>query len=508
MYNRSARALLLVVPALIVALGGCRQSNTAQAQSRGNGAKEQVREQLGPVSMSVDTATAARLSGAFRGAADKALPAVVQIKVMVQRERPVASSQRFQLPFPFGGVPDDPDQQPRGQGTGSGFIFDPRGYILTNNHVVEGATNVRVTLVDGREYDARVVGTDPQTDIGVIKIEPRRGEQFSVAQIGSSDQLRVGDWVLALGNPLGLDFTVTAGIVSAKGRGIGIIEGRSALEAFIQTDAAINRGNSGGPLVDLLGRVVGINSAIQSPTGFYSGAGFAIPIDLARKVAQDLMEFGVVHRPRLGVEVQSITEADAEIYKLPSVAGAEIVSVDESMAASKAGLKMGDVVVAVDNKPIRTSSDFMVELAKKRPGDQVRLDYIRYGQRHSATVKLGEFTAETARQRPRPERTVESSSRLGFSVGTPGQQIAARCGLRSTNGVYPTEVDQFGPAADLNLSPCMEITSINGQQVRTSQDVERVARSLKPGDAVSLVVRSPDEDGREVQRIINYRLNR
>jgi serine protease Do len=150
----------------------------------------------------------------------------------------------------------------------------------------------------------------------------------------------------------------------------------------------------------------------------------------------------------------------------------------------------------------------MVELAKKRPGDQVRLDYIRYGQRHQATVKLGEFTTEAARQRPRPERTVESSSRLGFSVGTPGQQIAARCGLRSTNGVYPTEVDPYGPAADLNLSPCMEITSINGQQVRTNQDVERVARTIKPGDAVSLVVRSPDEDGREVQRIINYRLSR
>jgi serine protease Do len=496
-------ALLLAVPVLIVA-GGCGGGDRAEAQSR-TSSTNQVREQLGGVTMSLDTVTAARLSGAFRGAADRALPAVVQIRVLVARERTNMNvRQRMPFPFQIPGMPEE-DPAPRGEGTGSGFIFDPRGYILTNNHVVAGATNVRVKMVDGREYDAKVVGTDEDSDIGVIKIEPRRGEQLAVAQIGSSDQLRVGDWVLALGNPLGLNFTVTAGIVSAKSRDINIInsggsDANRALEAFIQTDAAINRGNSGGPLVDLLGRVVGINSAIQSPTGYYTGAGFAIPIDLARKVAKDLMEFGVVHRPKLGVFVNGVTEADAEVYKLPDVAGAEVVSVEENSPAARAGLRMGDVVTAVDGKAIRESSDLTVELAKKRPGDQVQLEYHRYGNRLRATVKLGEFQAAQPPRASR-DRPVEGSSLLGFQAGAPHPQ----CGLnRSASGVYVSGVDNFGPARDAGISPCSQILRINGQAVNSTQDVDRVTAGLKPGAVVSVVLR--DRDG--VETIVNYRLER
>jgi serine protease Do len=502
MSNRSRPALLLCASALIVA-SGCGGGDRVQAQSRGN-ASNQVREQLGPVPALLDTASASRLSGAFRGAAERALPAVVQIQVTLQRERPTTSSQRFQLPFPFPGLPEDDDPR-RSQGMGSGFIFDPRGYILTNNHVIAGASSVRVTMVDGREYDAKVIGADRDTDIGVIKIEPRRGEQLVAAQIGSSDLLRVGDWVLALGNPLGLNFTVTAGIVSAKSRSIDIIDSpnRTALEAFIQTDAAINRGNSGGPLVDLLGRVVGINSAIQSPTGYYTGAGFAIPIDLARKVAQDLIEFGVVHRPRLGVEVSGITEADAEIYKLPAVSGAEIVSVQEGTPAARAGLQLGDVVVNVDGKPVRTQSVFMEELAKKRPGDTVRLEYIRYGRRLQADVKLSEFQPIQP-ERVRTERPVETSSVLGFRWGTAPQQ----CGFSRASGVYVVEIDRYSAAAQANIAPCAQILRINGQAVNSSQDIERVARSLKPGDTVSLVLRETDENDRAQERIRNFRLAR
>ncbi len=503
MFYRSRPALLLSASALIVA-GGCGAGESAQAQSRG-AATSQVREQLGPVPALLDTASAARLSGAFRGAADRALPAVVQIRVTLQRERPTASSQRqFQLPFPFNGIPEEDDPR-RSEGMGSGFIFDPRGYILTNNHVIAGATNVRVTMVDGREYEAKVIGADPDTDIGVIKIESRRGEQLASAQMGSSDQLRVGDWVLALGNPLGLEFTVTAGIVSAKSRSINIIDSpnRTALEAFIQTDAAINRGNSGGPLVDLLGRVVGINSAIQSPTGYYTGAGFAIPIDLARKVAKDLIEFGVVHRPRLGVEVSGITEADAEIYRLPEVAGAEIVSVQEGTPAARSGLQLGDVVVSIDGKPIRTQSVFMEELAKKRPGDAVRLDYIRYGRRMQANVKLSEFQAIEP-ERVRPERRAETSSALGFRWGNPPQA----CGLSRPNGVFVVETDRFGPAFQAQIAPCAQILRINGQAVNAGPDIDRVARSLKPGDTVSVVLREMDDNGKTYERIRNYRLAR
>jgi serine protease Do len=500
------RALLLIAPT-VLGLAGCgADERSVQAQTSGS-TSAQVREQLGPVPSSLDTATAARLSGAFRGAADRALPAVVQIRVTVQNERPTASSRR-QMPFNFPGIPgmpEDGDPGPRGQGMGSGFVFDPRGYIMTNNHVVEGATDVRVTMVDGREYDAKVVGADPNTDVAVIKIEPRRGEQFSAAKIGSSDDLKVGDWVLALGNPLGLNFTVTAGIVSAKTRTINILDNvdRTALEAFIQTDAAINRGNSGGPLVDLLGQVVGINSAIQSPTGYYTGAGFAIPIDLARKVATDLIEFGVVHRPRLGVEVAPIREADAEVFKLPEVAGAGIASVQPGLPADRAGLKMGDVVVALDGKPIRNREQFMVELARKRPGDKVNLDLVRYGKRMSVSVELGEFDRPTA-SRSAVDRAPDSSQLLGFKPGPLNQQLAAQLNCRGrADGVYPSQLNPQGAAFAAGVRPCDELVSINGERVSSVGDFERKASTLKPGDVVSLVVRNDTGE-----KIVNYRLHR
>src|SRR5690606_25721911 len=254
------------------------------------------------VPIKLDTLTASSLSGAFRSAAATALPAVVQVEV--QSRVSAASSRR--LPFMIPGMPQD--EMPVQRGTGSGFIIDEQGHVMTNNHVVEGADRIVVRLTDGREYDASIVGTDPNTDVAVIRLEGAEGESFPVSQFGNSDALKVGDWVLALGNPLGLDFTVTAGIVSAKNRSINILQNEmnTQLEAFIQTDAAINRGNSGGPMVDLLGRVVGINTAIESGTGFFAGAGFAIPINLARKVGGDLIEYGVVHRPRLGIQITAV----------------------------------------------------------------------------------------------------------------------------------------------------------------------------------------------------------
>src|SRR5690606_6824878 len=261
------------------------------------------------------------------------------------------------------------------EGSGSGFIFDSRGYVMTNRHVVADADEVIVTLSDGREYRATVVGTDPMTDVAVIRIDPNGGKPLPVATLGSSEDLQVGDWVLALGNPLGLDFTVTAGIVSAKGRNVGILRREanlSAVEAFIQTDAAINPGNSGGPLADLTGRVVGVNTAIASATGFYAGYGFAIPIEVARKVANDLIEHGVVRRPRLGVLVEEINATDAEVYGLDEVAGAEVKQVQEGTPAAKAGLKVGDVIVGLDGVPIRTATQLISSLAQREPGEKVR----------------------------------------------------------------------------------------------------------------------------------------
>ncbi len=497
-------AVLLIWTALAAACGDASQAQTSQST------QAQIRENLGPAPAVIDTTTAYRLSAAFRGAAERALPAVVRVSVVTE-PRQVASARGQRMPlerlFGFPG-PDDGDEYGGrgGRGTGSGFVFDARGYILTNHHVVEGADRVLVTMVDGREYKAVVVGSDPQTDVAVIKIEPGRGEKLQPAEFGSSDNTHVGDWVIALGNPLNLQFTVTAGIVSAKGRSLGILDrnrGASAstgLEAYIQTDAVINPGNSGGPMIDLTGKVVGINSAIESQTGFWAGNGFAIPIDLARKVADDIIAVGHVRRPRLGVTVGSITAADAEVYRLPSVSGAEITSVQPGLAADRAGIQMGDVVVQIDNIPVRTQTEFMEELARLQPGQKVRLGIMRYGQRVERTVELGAFETPPTARAARPPKP-KSQELLGFAVQPITPQIVARLDAGLSSGVYVSDVDPYSGAAEA-VATGMVLRKINGKEVRTPEDVERVAATLQPGQVVSLVVRA----GAEYDTIVNYRV--
>jgi serine protease Do len=499
--SRFIRFSQITVLSATVLVGAC-SDREAQAQN-GTAARAQIRESMGNAPASIDTTTAVRLSSAFRGAAEQVLPSVVNISVTTQATPRSRVPQR-NFPFPFFDD-EDPQQPRRGRGTGSGFVFDPRGYILTNNHVVANAERVLVTFVDGREYVAQVIGTDPNTDVGVIKIEPRNGERFTPAPFGSSDQTHVGDWVIAIGNPLSLQFSVTAGIVSAKGRNLGIldreVERGTALESFIQTDAAINPGNSGGPLIDLRGRVIGINSAIESPTGYFAGAGFAIPIDLARKVANDIIEFGHVRRPRLGVEVRAVSAADAEAFRLPSVAGAVMAAVTPGQPAARAGIQMGDVVVGLNGSAIRTQAQFMEELARLRPGARAELDIIRYGQRLEKTVVLGEFENESRPVAARPARP-RSEEKLGFSAMQITPQIAQQLGVNArATGVVVHEVDQFSPAWNL-IGPGDQIVSINGRDVSTVQDVERVSEGLRSGQVVSLIVKR----GEREPRIVNYRV--
>ncbi|HWV56849.1 MAG TPA: trypsin-like peptidase domain-containing protein, partial [Longimicrobiales bacterium] len=388
---------------------------------------------------------------------------------------------------------DLPEAQPQSS-RGSGFIFDPRGYIMTNNHVVENATSVTVQLNDGRVYDATVVGRDPNTDVAVIKIEPRPGETLPVAEIGDSDAVLVGDWVLALGNPLGLNFTVTAGIVSAKNRSIDIIdrgEGGAPLEAFIQTDAAINPGNSGGPLVDLMGRVVGVNSAIASRNGLNAGYGFAIPIRLARRIAGDLIEHGSVRRPRLGVLIQAVTDVDAELYGLPSIAGAHITGVQQGTPAEAAGVRMGDVVVAVDGNPIRTATDLQTDLAYRQPGDRVTLTLYRDGQRRDVQVTLGQFDPPVSQTAQRPV-TQNAAEVLGFRAAPRG---------RGNSDSLVIEVIPGSAAARAGVVSGQTLVKLNGVDIRSTADFDRAAANVNRGDIVSVVVR--DQDG--LERIVNYR---
>jgi serine protease Do len=492
--TRAGRILAGSLAVMLVA--GCDEMSRAVDEKlgqRGDGGPppDRVQQQLGDIPTALDTTSAARLSAAFRAAAALALPAVVQITTVAVADMPTQL-----LPF-------HPElQQQRTQGSGSGFIIDDAGYILTNHHVVRNALHVNVVLLDGREYTAEVIGADPNTDVAVIRVEPARNERLPVISFGDSDELRVGDWVLALGNPMGLTFTATAGIVSAKGRSIQILEGEAPLEAFIQTDAAINPGNSGGPLVDLNGRAVGINTAIESPTGFFAGAGFAIPITLARKVARDLMEHGAVHRPRLGISIEDVNAADAEVYRLPAITGAEITSVTPGTAADRAGLELGDVIVSIEGAPIHTVAELQERVARLQPGDRIDVGYIRYGTAMATTVELGEF--EVASQRPARERQQRERNPLGFNITALPQPIGSRLGLRGENVPVVSQVDPLGPAFRAGLRSGYVIRRFNGRDVRTIRELERLAAAVRPGEVVSLIILNAQEQEPQ-PRIVNYR---
>jgi serine protease Do len=491
---RHRQLAALVTLTLAGAVAACDSGTSAAAQPQS--VTPQVRQQLGDVPVRLDTVTAAGLSGAFRAAANQALPAVVQVRVIARRE--VTAARGF-LPFPGGDGPR------RSEGTGSGFLIDADGHILTNHHVIENAERVEVVLVDGRDFSAEVIGSDPNTDVAVIRVRARDGDSLPVAQLGDSDDLRVGDWVLALGNPLGLEFTVTAGIVSAKGRAIGILrnESQTQLEAFIQTDAAINPGNSGGPMVDLLGRVVGINSAISSETGFFAGAGFAIPVNLAKKVADDLIRYGVVHRPRLGIQISAARAADAEVFRLPVVAGAVIASVTPNEPAARAGLQLGDVIVSVDGTPIRTDTDLQAQVARYHPGDRVRIGYIRYGESREAAVQLGEFEARRDNTLA-SDRPTSGARLLGLRVAAVPDEIARRPTWRREWRVVISEVENYGPLHGQQILPGHIVLQLNGRDITSPRDVERMAAGLREGEVVSIVYVNPRAADPQ-PTILNYR---
>jgi serine protease Do len=487
---------------VLAACGGDRAALQAQRSSETQ--SPAPRPSMGNTATPEQQDTAHALSASFRGAASHALPAVVYIQV--EKKASAVSQQQVPEQFrrffglPPGGEGGEGDQAPVG-GSGSGFILDREGHVITNNHVVADTDQVLVRLNDGREYSAKVVGSDEMTDVAVLKVDTRNGEQLPIADIGNSDSLQVGDWVLALGSPLGLQLTVTAGIVSAKGR--QLTGNPSNLEAFIQTDAAINPGNSGGPLVDLDGRVIGINSAIFGGERFV-GYGFAIPINIARKTVADILQYGHVRRPQLGVQIQSVSEADAEVYHLPSISGAEVVVVQANTPASKAGLKIGDVVVALEGQPIHDGTDLTTRLAQHQPGEKVDLTIYRKGQKQDVTVTLGEFEqGGKAAAKPAERHAVEEA--LGFRVEPLTPEISRELEIDRTSGVVIDEVSPLGGAAAGGVSRGMVVLEINGHPVKTVDDVEKAAATVKPGQVVSMRVLSP-QSGDEL--IVNYRARR
>ena len=355
------------------------------------------------------TAKLDELSDAFATIAARVKPSVVYITSRLDAQPAANRSQRSprgqrqpnldQLPpelrdmlkgmVPEGSSPDDaPRPHGGGMASGSGFVVSNDGYILTNNHVVDGASEVRVRLLDRREFKAKVIGRDPNTDVAVIKID---ATGLTPAPLGDSDASRVGEWVLAVGNPLGenLTFTVTQGIISAKGRVLGLPgQTQQTIQDFIQTDAAINPGNSGGPLVNTRGEVIGINSAIESPTGYNAGYGFAVPINLARAVMDQIVKTGRVQRVALGIQIRDASADDAAYVGLKDIGGVLVSAfADDNSAAKKAGMQEGDVIVAVDGKPVAYVAQLQELIAFRKPGDVATIEVARKGGQH-ATVKV------------------------------------------------------------------------------------------------------------------------
>ena len=445
---------------------------------------------------------ASELSDAFITIAETVTPAVVRI----QAERSVTHPQQGWLPRGlnefFGGVqPDSMPLQVPEIGGGTGFIVSADGYILTNNHVVEGANRITVSLPDRRVFDARVVGRDPTTDLAVIKIGV---EGLPAVYFGDSDEARVGEWVIAIGNPgfddaSTLDFTVTSGIISAKGRPLNIIDTgleasddgfRYAIEDFIQTDAVINPGNSGGPLVNLKGAVIGINTAIATSTGYNQGYGFAIPANLARRVLKDLIEKGRVDRALLGVSIVDVSPEDAEVYGLPSIAGVLVEDFAPASPARAAGLQRGDVIIAIDGAAVNRVGQLQRLVANHAPGEVIRLTVVRYGERKMLDVELAE--APVVEEPLAPSPRVESHPLLGLELADLDAELARQLGFARPGGVVVADVAPASAADRKRVGIGHRIVSIDQRPVRTAREVRAALRNVRQGAVISLLLEYPD----------------
>jgi len=434
-----------------------------------------------------------RTAKAFAAVVKKAVPAVVFVRVEKTVEsRGTASPFQFQEPFDFFNDPFferffGPHFQPRRRmprkfrqrGQGSGFIISKDGYILINNHVVGDADLIKVKLSDGREFKAKVIGTDPQSDVAVIKID---ATNLPVLRLGDSDKLEVGEWVIAIGNPFGLSQTVTVGVVSAKGRSrIGIND----YEDFIQTDAAINPGNSGGPLVNIHGEAVGMNTAIFSRSGGYMGIGFAIPINMAKAIKDQLLKKGKVTRGWLGVVIQDIDEELAKSFGLEKTEGVLIAEVSEGSPAEKAGLKQGDIILRLNGKKVDDLGELRNKIALTAPGTKVKLEVLRENKRRTIQVTIGEQPAGKAIGMAQHEIL----GKIGLVVQDLTEELAKQFGYRESQGVLVAEVEPGSPAARVGIRPGHLIEEVNRKRVHNMDEFVRALAQSKKTKSVLFRVR-------------------
>lgn len=486
----------LLVPFIAAALiaGGCSKETEPQAKAP---AQEQSQQAAGgqstplpsPQKPSVAPAASAAAIPDFSAIVEANKAAVVNITATINAG---AGRSGFpQRPGP-GGEPDDEQDNPffeffrrfQGQmppvpqqGMGSGFVVAPDGVILTNAHVVEGADEVRVKLTDRREFKGKVVGVDKQTDIAVVRIEAK---DLQPVKLGDPAKIRVGEWVLAIGSPFGFENTVTAGIVSATSRSLP----EGTYVPFIQTDAAVNPGNSGGPLFNLRGEVIGINSAIYSRTGGYMGLAFAIPIDVAKSVEEQLLKTGKVERGRIGVGIQEVSASLARSFGIDRPRGALVSTVESGGPADKAGLKPGDVILSFNGKPVERSSELPPQVAATKPGTKAEMDVWRGGKKQTLGVVVGELQNEqVARAKP----SSAEHGRLGLAVRPLNPEERKELGV--SQGLIVEEV--AGPAARAGIRPGDVITSVNGNPVKSVQELQRLVAQSK--DSIALLVRRGDQ---------------
>jgi len=418
----------------------------------------------------------------FTYAAEQTIHAVVHVRIKTMVSQP----DNPLLEWFYG---DRYSNKPREvAGYGSGVIISPDGYIITNNHVIEDADNIEVILNDNRKFTAEVIGRDPSTDIALIKI---KADNLAYIRYGDSEKLKVGEWVLAVGNPFNLTSTVTAGIVSAKGRNLGIIDSDMPLESYIQTDAALNMGNSGGALVDTKGLLVGITSAIYSPSGAYAGNSFAVPVSIVKKVVDDIRQYGEVQRAIIGVSITNVTSEDAEKQKLDEVKGALITKVIDGGAAADAKLKENDVIIKLDGVPVNSVTELQEQVGKHRPGDKASLTYIRNGKEYTVPITLKNVAGNTS--------VVTPGMGIGNVFGARFESLGSndKSSYNVDGGVKIIELND-GLFKDMGLKKGTIIVSINGKKVNNADDIRQATnnneRSLKSIEGIT-------SDG----RIFNYK---
>ncbi|MDA8140262.1 MAG: Do family serine endopeptidase [Desulfobacteraceae bacterium] len=458
---------------LVFGFSGCSKADNGQAQA-------QVSVTQAPTSSTAPVVNQSAFRGAIAQVARDALPAVVHIEVTQQKfvNNPLQPFEHDPFFHFFFNLPRNMPRRFKRElmGLGSGMIMDADGYVLTNNHVVAGANTIQVILADGSQYPAKLVGTDPKTDLAVVKITT--GEKLPHVTFGDSDKLSIGDWVVAIGDPRGLDQTVTQGIISAKHRR-GILD-PSSYQDYLQTDAAINPGNSGGPLLNLEGQVIGVNSAIESTSGGFQGIGFAIPSNMAVHIARELIAHGKVERGWLGVSIEDMTPVVAKSAKISYIKGALIADVIKGSPADEAGLKKNDVVTRFEGKTVENASDLQNAVADAAIGQKAAITVMRDGQTKDLTVRIGNLQEEAKKL------AASAQERLGVTVRPLSAEETRKYGLEQGSGVAIESLTSDGPMAQAGFEVDDILLAINNIPVNGVEGFANLVKALPPNQNVVL----------------------